>query len=346
MAAHDAGYKLLFSHPRMVADLLRGFVPEAWVAGLDFATLERVNASFVAESLRGREDDLVWRLRWGRRWIYVYLLLEFQSTVERFMALRMLVYVGLLYQELIRSGEIGARRCLPPVVPVVLYNGERRWSAPEEIGDLIEVPPGGLEHHVPRLRYLLLDEGRYPEGALAGQRNVVAALFRLERSRDPQAVAEVLGALIEWLGAPQQASLRRAFAVWVRQVLLPARIPGVEIPEVVELQEVRSMLAERVKEWTEQWKAEGLAEGRAEGLALGIEEGRRKGLEEGREEGREEGERRVLRRLLERRFGALPPWAEQRLASAGVDELEGWADRLLGAGDLAGVLGPPPDAGG
>ena len=44
---HDPGYKLLFAHARMVEDLLRGFVPEAWVSGLDFATLERVNTSTV-----------------------------------------------------------------------------------------------------------------------------------------------------------------------------------------------------------------------------------------------------------------------------------------------------------
>ncbi|MCK7580636.1 MAG: hypothetical protein MZV65_36695 [Chromatiales bacterium] len=28
---HDTGYKLLFPHPDMVADLLRGFVREDWV---------------------------------------------------------------------------------------------------------------------------------------------------------------------------------------------------------------------------------------------------------------------------------------------------------------------------
>ena len=38
---HDAGYKKLFSHPRLVADFLRGFVPEDWVQQLDFTTLEK-----------------------------------------------------------------------------------------------------------------------------------------------------------------------------------------------------------------------------------------------------------------------------------------------------------------
>jgi len=42
MAEHDSSYKLLFSHSQMVADLIRGFLHEAWVAELDFATQERV----------------------------------------------------------------------------------------------------------------------------------------------------------------------------------------------------------------------------------------------------------------------------------------------------------------
>jgi len=45
---HDHSYKLLFSHPEMVADLLRGFVIEDWVKDLDFTTLERVSGCYVA----------------------------------------------------------------------------------------------------------------------------------------------------------------------------------------------------------------------------------------------------------------------------------------------------------
>jgi hypothetical protein len=41
MATHDPSYKLLFSHRDLVADLIRGFVHEDWVADLDFSTLQR-----------------------------------------------------------------------------------------------------------------------------------------------------------------------------------------------------------------------------------------------------------------------------------------------------------------
>ena len=80
----------------MVADLLRGFVPEAWIKQVDFTTLEKVSGSYVTDDLREREDDIIWRVRWGAEWLYVYLLLEFQATVDRFMAVRIMVYVGLL----------------------------------------------------------------------------------------------------------------------------------------------------------------------------------------------------------------------------------------------------------
>jgi predicted transposase YdaD len=107
--------------------------------------------------------------------------------------------------------------------------------------------------------------------------------------------------------------------VWLKRVLLPARVPGVEIPNFSELQELHDMLAERVKTWTQEWKEQGLLEGR--------------------QQGRQEGETKLLRRQLTRRFGPLPSWAEERLGQAGETELEEWADRVLECQSLKEVFG-------
>jgi hypothetical protein len=163
MVDHDGGYKLLFGNQRMVEDLVRGFVPEPWVDRLDFSTLQRCEGSYVTEGSGRREADMVWRVRWegeGKRgegtggegsWLYVYLLLEFQSRVERFMAVRMLNYLSLLYLDLVKRRELTESGKLPPVLPLVLYNGERRWSAPRQVGELIETVPGGLTAYRPSL---------------------------------------------------------------------------------------------------------------------------------------------------------------------------------------------------
>ncbi|MDI6792416.1 MAG: Rpn family recombination-promoting nuclease/putative transposase, partial [bacterium] len=270
---HDHSYKQLFSHPEMVRDLIQGFVREEWVKELDFSSLEKVSGSYVTDDLRDREDDIIWRLRWGDGWLYVYLLLEFQSTIDRYMAIRVLVYVALLYQDLIKSKQTLSDGRLPPVFPIVLYNGKKRWDAVQEVADLIVSVPGGLEAYQPRFHYLLLDEGKYTETDLPAKQNLAAALFSLENSRKPVDIQRVVSSLVEWLQAPEQTSLRRAFTVWLHRVLLPARFKGVEIPSVIELQEVKNMLAERVKEWTMEWKEEGLQAGRQEGLQEGLQEG-------------------------------------------------------------------------
>jgi hypothetical protein len=42
-----------------------------------------------------------------------------------------------------------------------------------------------------------------------------------------------------------------------------------------------------------------------------------------------QGKVRLLRHLLEHRFGTLPPWVDQRLATAGEEELIGWGRSML-----------------
>jgi len=65
-----------------------------------------------------------------------YLLLEFQSSVDRLMAVRLLTYVGLLYQDLAAAGEIPHGGKLPPVLPIVLYNGQAPWTAATALAGL------------------------------------------------------------------------------------------------------------------------------------------------------------------------------------------------------------------
>jgi hypothetical protein len=268
--------------------------------------------------LRHRESDCVWRVRWRKkRWLYIYLLLEFQSTVDPFMAVRVMTYVGLLYQDLIRRKLLTRSGKLPPILPLVLYNGDGLWGAAQDVADLVETVPGGLERYQPQLRYCLLDEGRIAESGLDSLQNLAAALFRLEKSRGPEEIERVVTALGEWLKEPEHAELQRAFTVWLVQVLLPARMPGTVIPAIANLQEVKSMLAERVKEWTREWKQEGLQEGRKEGR------------QEGRQEGRKEvlvTVKGVLLRRLEARFGPLSETTVQRVEA--VDSMERLADLL------------------
>ncbi|MCK0538217.1 Rpn family recombination-promoting nuclease/putative transposase [Alcanivorax quisquiliarum] len=313
MDNHDTSYRLLFAHAEMVRELLKGFVPGDWVRELDLDSLEKMNGSYVSDDLRSRHSDAVWRVRWGPRWVYVYLLLEFQSTVDRFMPVRVLSYIGLLYQDLIKRREPGNSPLLPPVLPIVLYNGKPRWRASVDLADLIQPMPQALHEFQPRQRFLLLDEGRYQAHELPAGRNLVAALFRLEHSATPEALRQVLALLVDWLKTPELADLRRHFVEWLRR-RGPSLDPQTYWREINDLQEANTMLEDRIREWKAQFRQEGLQEGLEQGLEQGVEQGVAQGV------------RTVLHRQLLRRFGSVPEPLAQRLAEATLPQLEAWAD--------------------
>lgn len=142
---HDLSRRLLFSHQRLVADLLRECAPRKWVRCLDLTTLERVHSVYVSYQLRLRRSDIVWRARWKKGGQVVYFMLEFQSEVDRFMSLRSAVYAGMLTQDLVRLRQPPSRGKLPRVAVLVLYNGKRPWTAPHRLENLFENAPADMK---------------------------------------------------------------------------------------------------------------------------------------------------------------------------------------------------------
>lgn len=325
MADYDAGRKRLFSHPEMMADLITGFVKEPWVAEIDFSTLERFNASFVSDDFRNRESDVIWRVEFRGRKLYVYLLLEFQSTVDRFMALRMVVYVGLLYQDLIRRGEIGSGEKLPPVLPIVLYNGDPTWTAATDLSTLIAEAPKGLDRYRPQMEYLLIEEGALEASELAGMQNLAAAVFQLEQSRTDEDIYQVISSLAHWLRAPEQSELRRTLAEWIRKQVSSQhpRLADFHVPD--NLQEFDAML--KLKQFFEEKFDQAYEEGVQDGIAKGVEQG----VEQGIEQGIERGEKEVLLSQLRAKFGPLDDDYLQQFDAADRDQLLCWAQRVLSA---------------
>ena len=265
---HDSAYKDFFSHKQVVIDFLNDYVQQPWVQSVDLSSLQRVNSSYVQEADRQRIGDAVWRLQLKSSgdWVYMYLLLEFQSEVDRYMALRMMVYVGLFYQDLIKQKKLNSNGLLPPIFPAVIYNGKQPWNAPNNLSELITPVTEPLRSYLPDMNYFLLDEGRvYP----LAPRNALSTIIQLERAPDTEQLTLALEQVRELLSDPEQSSLRRALLAWLEGVILENVAPGRHLPKLRQLQEEHTMLAENAAQWTQQW----------------LEEGRQKGLQEGRQEG-------------------------------------------------------------
>ena len=289
---HDTGYKELFSHPEFVQQLIEGFAPNDIAGLMNFATLKQHSGNYITPLFEEKFEDVVWSVEvtWNgiTQDVFLYILLEFQSKVDNTMPLRLMHYVACFYDHLLKNRAATARQGLPPIFPVVLYNGSQRWSARQDIYEMVQPePPEFLRAYQPHLRYYLIDEGHFTDEQLSHNHTPLSGVFGIENAGHSwealqQAVDRVVG-IIE--ADPDKERTDRIITRWIKRHLskLGAEL---QLERLDSLTEDRDMLAENLENLVKKEQQIGL----------------QKGLEQGRQEGRQEGRREAeLRALAEKR---------------------------------------------
>lgn len=260
MNIHDSGYKYLFSLVAFFRQLVESFVEESWVATLDFSRATLLDKSFVSAEYAHAEADLLWQvpLQGRHEAVYFYLLLEFQSTVPRLMALRVGQYLLNAKSDLQRLHNHAT--VLPQIFPLVLYNGKEKWSAPAKLSALeeqvVELGEYGIEVH-----YLPIIENSYPLERLLQESNLVSTLFMAEAYYDR---ARLIRQLLELYEREDPAAVS-ALANWFQQMTIHKRIPPEDYAllkrEYRSKEELQTMIVEAILKEEAQIRQESEAQG-------------------------------------------------------------------------------------
>lgn len=139
--------------------------------------------------------------------------------------------------------------------------------------------PVGLADFQPELKYLLIDQSKVRTSLDDAERNIVAALFALQRSRSRQACVEVLRTLANWLQAGSTQPLRNSLLNWLSGCVQYREHVADFVPDEelimgnLTLDEWTKSIVRQAKETRKRERAEARAEGRAEGKAEGRAEG-------------------------------------------------------------------------
>jgi predicted transposase YdaD len=352
MQPHDSAYKSLFSNADVVRSVMLDVIQDEWVHDLNWATLEPFDASFISKKLVRRHSDLIWRVqlqapsqdqerqeRQEPRWLYVYLLFEFQSSVDPYMAVRMMSYTALLYERLIGQRVDGKKfkGKLPAVLPMVIYNGEARWRAPCNVADLIEPCAGGLQAWRPSMSHLVLDLLHLPSARAIAPGSLIGAIIDFEQAPDPEHIDALVGQLSQQLIGPKREHLREAFASWIYRYIMERFAQSdkmLELDHPKDLMELQTMTRTQAQTWKNTILQEGILAGQIQGKAQGKAEGK----VEGKAEGKVEGKADALKLLLTSKFGPLAaPYAEI-IGAGNLAQIETWFISALSASSLEAVF--------
>ncbi|WNG33670.1 Rpn family recombination-promoting nuclease/putative transposase [Archangium minus] len=338
---HDLFARYTFGRPERAEAELRAVLPAHVVSEVDWSSLRLEPSSVVDPELRETESDLLFsaRLRTGRS-LLLYVLLEHQSTVDRWMALRMLRYVVRQVERW--RQEHPERSLLPVIIPLVMYHGpEGAWTAPRRVEDLFELP-GEIEEErkrwralVPSFEYLLDDLTAEREEALKARPGPPLArlawlVLRYGRTE------ELARKLPEWVSLFAQVHAAPEGAEHLVVVIRYLLWTGDKAVHDAAGQVLHSVLDEqRAEELMRSYGEELIEQGRQQGLEKGLARGREEGLARGLSRGRAED----ILRILTRRGVHVDEGARQRILDCtDMDTLDSWFDRALQATTLSEVL--------
>ena len=341
---HDSFFKSIFNDPRNAAEVLRTALPPRVSAHIDWDSLQAVQASFVDDALKQRHGDIVYlaKLQQGGE-AFLWVLFEHQSRVEWWMSWRMLRMM-LDTLEAWRVHNPAAVR-LPPVLPVVLYQGSAPWTAPTSLAELYELSDDArrdLGEYLLSFRYVLDNLQATPDEDLTARNVGVVtrvSLVTMKHARSEDLLAQLV-ALARRGDLDALLSTEQGRAWWrrvVRYILavsesldlgtLTRALTPITSPEMKEtmLTYGQKMELELLAKVTKQAKEQAWEEV----------------TKELKEEVTQQVTRDLLLRQLTRRFGSLPADVVTRVQQAGTHELEDWADRILDATSLDDVFSAP-----
>ena len=148
---HDALVRWTFSQRWHAVGLLRAALPSALTRAIDWRTLRLRKEKSVSGKLRKRLSDPVSSALAEGRALWLYVVLEHQSTVVRLVAFRVLLYGTRLWEQHLRDHPRALK--LPVVLPVLLHHSRRGWTAATAFEDLIDAEGAVREavaRYVPR----------------------------------------------------------------------------------------------------------------------------------------------------------------------------------------------------
>lgn len=270
---HDKSYKDLFSNKELLVKMIQNFIESSWKKEIREDNMELVNKSYILSDYEELESDIVYKATIQNKEVIFYILLEFQSYVDYSMPIRLFLYISEIWREVLKNTKkIEAKSKdfkLPAIVPIVLYNGEYKWTVEKKFKNVVNQSEL-FENNIINFEYILIDINKYEKEELMELKDIVSAVFLLDQKVDVEEfISRVKDIAINFnsLTEEQKMILRR----WLRMTLneelkdkLGESIEDILIAEKEEVKRMTANISKTIKETFEKTREEGREEERVE----------------------------------------------------------------------------------
>jgi predicted transposase/invertase (TIGR01784 family) len=282
---HDRFFRGIMQQQPVAIEFFQAFLPKDVLQHIDLDSIKATSSSFVEPELSEQVNDLLFECQFkqdeGSVSGYVYLLVEHQSRAEKLLPLRVFRYV---LAALDKHAKQHPNKPLPPVYPMVFYQGERSpYPYSLNLLDLFD-DPLSLMKQVLFQPVSLIDVNQLDMAQLKRFSWLQPATGLMQHIRDEDITAilvELLNQCLHLMNHPN--------GVDFLDFLLHYAVEAGNIIDATEFyhisEQVPAPVKEKVMTIADMLKQHGWEQGLAEGIEKGREEGIEKGIEKGIEQG-------------------------------------------------------------
>ena len=274
---HDKGYKRIFSIKKHFLHFIKKYIALEWMMELEEEDLELIDKEYITDQFDTYESDLVYKVHTKEGAVYLFFLLELQSYNDFTMSFRLLIYMTAIWLDHFKNCDKNKRSKkgyrLPAIMPIVLHNSERNWTASCKFSHMINNAQL-FGKYVVDFEYALVSVNTLTESKISSSNTLIDNIFLADRKRTRQEWTDGIAELMHRIRAMDTNDLNE-WITWFSNVIrkLNEDERGELITQLKEGDE-KDMCSsfERLlnKEKAEGWKdgrAEGWKDGRAKGKA-------------------------------------------------------------------------------
>lgn len=183
-------YKDLYSNKIVFLDLVKEMLKASWAKDLKEENLILVDKEYILSDYEENESDIVYKANIEGREVIFYILLEFQSSVDYRMPLRLFFYINEILREYVKNLSKEDKKNkkgfnIPAVVPIVLYNATRKWNAPRYFKEIVRNNEL-FDENIVNFKYELFDvNNEYTKEELIENKNITSVIFLLDQKVEP-----------------------------------------------------------------------------------------------------------------------------------------------------------------
>ena len=218
---HDKGYKRIFSIKKHFLHFIKKYIALEWMMELEEKDLELIDKEFITDQFDTYESDLVYKVYTKEGVVYLFFLLELQSYNDFTMPFRLLVYMTAIWLDHFKNCDKNKRSQkgyrLPAIMPIVLHNSERNWTASCKFSQMISNAEL-FGKYVVDFEYALVSVNTLTESKISNSNTLIDNIFLADKKRTRQDWTDGIAELMQRIRAMDTNDLNE-WITWFSNVI-------------------------------------------------------------------------------------------------------------------------------